>query len=377
MALFRVLILGGYGVFGSRIARLLSKDGRLHVIIAGRREARARALGRELEQGNAVAEISPLGLDRRSDLRAALSEHDIDLVIDASGPFQDLDYRVPEACIANGVDYCDIADGRKFVYGFDQLNDAAGSAGITAITGVSTTPALSSAVVDHLSQGMSSIEQIAVGVTPGNRAPRGLSVVKAILSYAGQKIPRWQDSAWHSTFGWQDLQRIEVGPLGRRWFSACDAPDLSLFPQRYAGVRTVTFHAGLELSVLHLGLWVLSGLVRSRIISSLKPAARSLKAMADLLRPFGSDRGGMFVRITGRDGKGASIEKKWALVAASGDGPWVPALAAVILTAKLASNKVAFRGAGPCVGLIDLLDFEQAFEDFEIETTIETNQRQN
>lgn len=377
MAPFRVLILGGYGVFGSRVARLLSKDGRLHVIVAGRRETRAQALCLELERGDAAAEISPLAFDRQSDLPAVLSARNIDLVIDASGPFQDQDYRVPEACIARGVDYCDLADGREFVDGFDQLNDAAVAAGVVAVTGASTTPALSSAVVDHLVQDMSAIDEIAVGVTPGNQAPRGLSLVQAILSYAGQKMPRWQDSEWRSIPGWQDLQRVEVGSLGRRWFSACDAPDVAFFPTRYEGVRTVTFHAGLELSILHLGLWTLSGLVRLGLISSLKPAARPLKAVADLMKPFGSDRGGMFVRVRGSDGEGTFIQKMWTLVAAAGDGPWVPALAAMILTGKLASQQVTFRGAGPCMGLIELGDFERAFAGLKIETKVETVYRQN
>ncbi len=39
----RVLIVGGYGVFGGRLARLLLKDG-VNVIVAGRDLQKARAV---------------------------------------------------------------------------------------------------------------------------------------------------------------------------------------------------------------------------------------------------------------------------------------------------------------------------------------------
>ena len=44
-------------------------------------------------------------------------------------------------------------------------------------------------------------------------------------------------------------------PAGGRWLADCDIADLALFPQRYPGIERVRFGAGLELSVLHLGLW--------------------------------------------------------------------------------------------------------------------------
>ena len=38
----RVLVLGGYGTFGSRLVRLLADDARLHLIVAGRSLSSAR-----------------------------------------------------------------------------------------------------------------------------------------------------------------------------------------------------------------------------------------------------------------------------------------------------------------------------------------------
>ena len=53
MGLLRVLILGGYGTFGGRLAELLAADPRFELLIAGRSEAKARACIANLQLGAA------------------------------------------------------------------------------------------------------------------------------------------------------------------------------------------------------------------------------------------------------------------------------------------------------------------------------------
>jgi hypothetical protein len=57
----RVLILGGYGVFGGRLARLLAEDARLTLLIAGRSRERAEAFCTGLV---CSAKVEPLRFDR-------------------------------------------------------------------------------------------------------------------------------------------------------------------------------------------------------------------------------------------------------------------------------------------------------------------------
>jgi hypothetical protein len=49
-----------------------------------------------------------------------------------------------------------------------------------------TLPALSSAVVEELRVGMSSLESIEVTIAPGQLAPRGTSTLEAVFSYLGR-----------------------------------------------------------------------------------------------------------------------------------------------------------------------------------------------
>ncbi len=59
-----------------------------------------------------VAGTEPVVADRNGDVDALLAAHRPDLLIDAAGPFQNSDYRVPLACARAGVPYLDLADAR-------------------------------------------------------------------------------------------------------------------------------------------------------------------------------------------------------------------------------------------------------------------------
>ena len=372
---FAVLVLGGTGVFGSRICRRLARELGLEVFVGGRSLAAAERLAREIRRDTPDSVVRPCAVTLPGDLPRALGETGARLVIHTCGPFQGQDTRVAETCIERRVHYLDLADDRAFVASFASLDKAARRKGVMAVSGVSAVPALSFAVAEALRRDMAALESIAIGITPGIRSPRGLAVVAGILSYTGKAIPRWQDGAWRHVHGWQDLRRrrlstARLGSLGSRWFAACDVPDNVLFPAAYPGVRSVAFHAGLELAVLHWGLWLLSWPGRGGLVRSLQPAARLLRDIAACLAGLGTDRGGMYVELAGADTQGRSVTRTWTLVAEAGDGPWVPCLPAVILARKLAHNDVAERGAMACLGLVSLAEFESEAADLRIDTEV-------
>src|ERR1700759_2759282 len=112
-----VLILGGYGTFGGRLAHLLADEARLTLVIAGRSLASAKTFCASLQSR---AMLVPLAFDRDGDVAAQMRAIAPDIVVDATGPFQaygDHPYRVVEAAIALGINYLDLADGSDFVKG--------------------------------------------------------------------------------------------------------------------------------------------------------------------------------------------------------------------------------------------------------------------
>ena len=353
----RVVVLGGFGNFGARICRALANDAGLEVLAAGR-----TARG-----------VDSVRLDlAAADFPASLKRLAPDVVIHCAGPFQGQDYRVAEAAIGAGAHYIDLADGREFVARFAAHNDSeARAAGLLAIAGASTVPALSSAVIDSLSGGFQQINEIQISIAPGQRAPRGAATIASVFSYAGRPFRWLNDGAWKDAWGWQELRRMRFAGLGMRWAAACNIPDLELLPARYPGVKTVEFRAALEITVLHFGLWLAAALRRAGLPLPIERWAASLNRLASLLDIFGSERGGMLVAVVGNRPDGSRARMEWHLTADANHGPEIPCMAAILLTRKLAQGELSARGAFPCMGFLKLPDFEPEFVRWGMTTAIE------
>ncbi len=363
----RVLLIGATGVFGSRLAEGLAREPGIALILAGRTAA---SLNRLKRASGGATEAAVLDRDRivADDLRGLAA----DVAIDAAGPFQESGTALIEAAIEARCHYLDLADGRAFVAGIRRFDAAARAAGTLVLSGASSTPALSHAVLDRLTAGWRGIDTIRVAISPGNRAPRGLAVVRAILSYTGQPVRVFRDGGWTTAPGWGLTHEREFPGLGRRLASLCETPDLDLLVERYRPRVAAEFFAGLELALLHRGLAFAGFAVRLRILPSLAPLARPMRFLAALLEPFGTDRGGMVVEVAGRDAAGRPARACWSLVAAGGVGPTIPTLPALALARRLRDGRAGGPGAGPCVGRLDLDDFAADFARHGITTQTET-----
>ena len=201
--------------------------------------------------------------------------------------------------------------------------------------------------------------------------PRGRATVSSVTSYVGKPFRVWRGGAWRPAYGWQRLRRHRYPPeIGSRWLADFDIPDLELFPDRYPGVHTVEFGAGLELTTLHLGLWLLSWPSRWGWTRALPAHADRLRSTADWLAEYGTDCGAMHVSMDGYR-RGHRLTVTWTLVANGGDGPQVACTAAVVLARKLAAGTLVARGALPCVGLFSLEECMKALADFDVRATTE------
>lgn len=354
-----VLVLGGYGNFGKRISRALVKA-QVPVIIVGRDQAKAQALATEL---GPLAQ--PAAFDVNRDLAAQLEQLRPGVVLNTCGPFQTADYRVAETCIAHGVHYIDLADARTFVTGIVGLDPAAKAKSVSVISGASTVPGLSSAVLEHFKHEFASIENLRFGISPGQGAERGLATTQGILSYVGKPLAPFAGHA--RAFGWQDVHRQEYPGLGKRWMANCEIPDLDILPPRY-GIRSIRFSAGLELAPLHLGLWAVSWLVRLGLPMNLPRHAATLLAASNWFDRFGSADGGMHVIIEGTAPDGLPRKRQWFIIAKDGYGPHIPTIPAIVLAKKIAAGAALAPGAYPCVAKVTLAEYLAELKDYPIST---------
>lgn len=362
-AMHTVLVLGGYGFFGSRICRALSKDSNIRLLVGGRdavkATALATALGMEAGRGVAIDAHDP-------SLRDRFLQLGVDTVIHTVGPFQGQDYAVARAAISSGTNYLDLADGRDFVVGIAELDAQAKERGVLVTSGASSLPALSSAVVDRYRSRFGRIEAIRHGIGSGARAP-GLATMRGVFGYVGKSISRLEGGVWVTTYGWEDTKLYRFPePVGRRLLGSCDVPDLDLFARRYEGVKTVTFHAGFASAPGHLAVWLASTLVRLGLVSGIVPLAPPMHVLSKWLEPLTSDRGAMYVSLEGIDPYGAPLKLTWHLLAAQNHGPYVPCGASIALARVLAQGKMLPKGAMPCMGLLSVDQYLEALEGFDL-----------
>jgi len=361
----KILILGGYGTFGRRLAQLLTDDSQLTLVIAGRSLAKAQRLCAELlSVGTAV----PAELDRARDLEPQLRAIAPDLIVDASGPFQaygDNPYRVVEAAIALGIHYLDLSDGADFVRGIARFDEAARARDVFVLSGVSSCPVLTAAVVRRLSAGMARVESIAGGIAPSPYADIGVNVIRAIASYAGKPVTLLRDGRKSPAHALIDSRLFTIAPPGRlplyaRRFSLVEVPDLELLPELWPSLRTVWMGVGTVPEIWLRGLNALAWLVRLRLLPSLLPLAALIHNTRTRLG-WGEHRGGMFVTVSGALANGAPVERSWHMIAEGDDGPFVPSMAAEAIIRHCLAGRMPRSGARAGVNDVELADYEATF----------------
>lgn len=348
----RILILGGYGTFGSLIAEQLAPS-----------EAEVLIAGRDVGKGQALAAAQGVGFVRcdagnQASLRDAIAG--AFLVINAAGPFQAEDYSVPQTCIDHGCHYVDLGDGRDYVANIGRLHESAQARQVFICVGASTTPAVTSAAVAELRQHLPKVRSIRIALTAGNKNQAGVSTIASILAYVGAPVRVWQDGQWRERVGWGLGEFIRFPPpVGRRRVQLCNVPDLELFPSLFQA-DSVVFKAGVELTLFNYVLAALAQLRRLRPALNLSSLAPTVVWASKLFKPLGTFRGSVAVWVSDGD-----QERALAFVAPR-HGPRVPTAPAVLLARKLLAEGVPACGAFPCVGFLSLAEFADYLATFGI-----------
>lgn len=358
----KILILGGYGVFGGRLAELLSDIAGLELLICGRNESRATEFCADF-QGQTIAR--PMRLDRK-DIALALEDAQPDLVVDASGPFQDYGqdgYNVVNACIAAGIDYLDFADAADFVFGVSQFDAAAKSAEVFVLSGVSSFPVLTAAVVRKMAETME-ITSVEGGIAPSPYAGIGLNVMRAVVGYAGTPVKLMRNGVKTHGIGLAESRRFTIAvpgrlPLNNIHFSLVDVPDLQVIPPEHPTLQDIWMGAGPVPEFLHKALNLLAKARAFFRLPSLIPLSGLFYKVLNLMK-FGEHRGGMYVCAKGlRDGE--KVKQSWHLLAEGDDGPYIPSMAIEAIVLKLLAGEKPLTGARPATNALEIEDYESLF----------------
>ena len=366
----RVLLLGGTGVFGSHLAKHLSKhpdglDG-LELIVTSRDRAKAERLAASLD---GAVPVRGIAVDHAHDWRETLERERPWAVVDCSGPFQGADYHVPAMAAQAGAHVIDLADAWGYLAGYvGSLEEVARKHGVCAVAGASSTPALSGAVVRTLTEGWERVDRIDLAIVPGGRSEVGRAVLEAVLSYAGQPVPAWRDGRLGKVSGWCEAHSMRVPGLGSRRVAPVETSDAERLGSTFAVTGDVTFRAGLESKIEQWGLEALARLRRRGWAPDPRPLAGLLQRLRRFTRLMTRDVGAMVVEVQGI--RERPLRRHWTLVARNGHGPMVPTMAAAATLRRLARGSVT-AGAWIADDVLTLADIEAEFQPYAIECTIE------
>lgn len=370
----RLLVVGGYGVFGGRLVDLLADESRLTLIVAGRSLEKAEAFcaGR-----SAAAALVPARFDRNGDIDNALAEIKPDILVDATGPFQvygDDPYRLVKACLRSGIHYLDFADGSAFARDIVRFDADARAKGLFVLSAVSSCPVLTAAVVRGLSGGFSEMTDIEAGIAPSPFAGLGPNVIRAVASYAGKPVELRREGRNRLAYGLTESRRCVIAvpgrlPLRSRRFSLVDVPDLRMIPDSMPGLRSIWVGAAPVPEIFLRALNGLSQLVRLKLIPSLLWLAPLFDFVINHFR-WGEHRGGMYVKATGTGHDGRPRIRSWHLLAEGSDGSLIPSMAIAAIIRKALAGVVPEAGARVATEALELSDYDTVFEGRTIYTGI-------
>jgi hypothetical protein len=363
--------MGGTGVFGKRLCRHLASFEEVELIVSSRTSGKAEVFVEELMANAQNLRVQGIALDNGKNLVTQLAVIRPFAVIDCSGPFQGANYDVARAILNAGAHLIDLADARDYLASFSlELDAIARLNGVSASTGASSSPTLSSSVVDEITRDWQRIDTIDICITPGGKSEVGQSVIEAIMSYAGKKIPMWQDGKLGQTTGWKGVSDVNMPNLGRRRVAAVETFDAESLGVRHGVQSRVSFSAGLESPIEQRGIEAIATLLKYNLFPNPKSLIPLLLKARQFTRIFSSDEGGMLVKVRGIDAAGHLMQTTWSLVAKNDHGPFIPILPAAATLQKLLKNDVSI-GAYPANKNIILSDILAQMAPYDITSQTE------
>jgi len=239
----KAIVLGSAGSVG-RVCWLflLQSGGFDQLVLADKREDVVRDLVRKT--GAEGVEVRLVDADDRSSLVSAM--RDVDIVLNAVGPFYLYRPRILEAAIEAGVNYVDVCDDYDATVRMLEMHERAESKGITALIGMGSSPGLSNIVVKLAAQKMfDEIDSVDILHVHGGEPHEGPAVILHRAHSMMIEIPVYIDGKivythLESDFARQFEQEAEFPGLGRFPVYLYPHPETITLPRYIKVKRRIT-----------------------------------------------------------------------------------------------------------------------------------------
>ncbi|WP_008317457.1 saccharopine dehydrogenase family protein [Leptolyngbya sp. PCC 6406] len=217
----KVLILGGRGRIGASVAADLAQYTTAAITVTGRRCSPGESLG----SGSCLV----LDLADRLAVAAAIADHN--LVIHCAGPFSYRDRHVLETCIAQGVNYLDVADNPRYVRAALDLKEQATAAGVTALVSTGVFPGISNSMVRQGIEALDHTDTIHLSYGVAGSGGAGVTVLRTTFLELQHPFSAWIDGSWRTVQPYSQRQKVNfptpIGSCGVYWFNTVEAMTLA------------------------------------------------------------------------------------------------------------------------------------------------------
>lgn len=308
----RALLYGATGYTGRAIAHQLVHDGKgvPDLVLAGRDAARVRA----------VAE--PLGLPWRAfDLGAAeavaAALEDVDVVLNAAGPFTATARPMVDACLGSGTHYLDVG-GEWPVFSEIIARDAeAKAAGIALLPGAGLTVAAGDCLLLRAKERWPDTARLCLGISKAQVVSRGSVATMASLAEPGTLIRRDGQLAMVPAGSLTRMFDFGEGPreaVATNWADLVTAgwttgvPDIEVYSEMHWAQRAGYRSAGLGMATVGPAPWrTIGGLLARVWPEEPDPAARDAARFTMVVEAFDPWRRVRRMTMDTLDGYGASV----------------------------------------------------------------------
>jgi short subunit dehydrogenase-like uncharacterized protein len=172
---FRVLIVGGYGEVGSRIAHHLARQSRFSVTIAGRNETRARQFAQELGASSDWLMVDVTGNVNYDTLLAEVQFVVMCLDLPNVG--------FARECLQRGIHYVDVSAEYSTLSAIADLNEFAKKHNALGMLSVGLIPGLSNLMASSCGRLINPIHQLDIAILLGTGEKHGAAAVAWVLQH--------------------------------------------------------------------------------------------------------------------------------------------------------------------------------------------------
>ncbi|NJR61504.1 MAG: NAD-dependent epimerase/dehydratase family protein [Cyanobacteria bacterium CRU_2_1] len=285
----RVLILGGRGRIGSSVAVDLLRHTQTLITITGRTADSEKSNWRE--QLGSDVEFLALNLADQESVKQAIAS--TDLVVHCAGPFKQRDASVLQMCIEQGVNYIDVSDDRSFTHTALALQEAAQTAGVTAIVNSGVFPGISNSMVRQGIEQFDSPEYIHLSYVVAGSGGAGVTVMRTTFLGLQHPFDVWIDNQWRKVKPYTGRETIEFpDPFGRTGVYWFDMPEAFTLTDSFP-VKTVIVKFGSTPDLYNhltsiVANWLPAELIhQSRVIEFLSNVSYGMTSVTDRFSGIG------------------------------------------------------------------------------------------